>query len=150
MKTLIPPPVYALTAAALMWGLDRWLPLLHWLAEPWNRVGLVLIGLAAVADLWSLGLFFRARTTPNPMRPHKARELVTTGLYRYSRNPMYLGMLVMLGGWWLYLGSLTPGLVLPLFVCIINQVQILPEEAVLAERFGAAYRNYRQRVRRWL
>ncbi|MCB1638155.1 MAG: hypothetical protein KDI15_04850 [Thiothrix sp.] len=46
--------------------------------------------------------------------------------------------------------ALTPGLVLPLFVCIINQVQILPEEAVLAERFGAAYRNYRQRVRRWL
>ncbi|HPQ94387.1 MAG: isoprenylcysteine carboxylmethyltransferase family protein [Thiothrix sp.] len=142
LKTLIPPPVYALVAAALMWGLDRWLPLLHWLPEPWNRVGLVLIGLAALADLWSLGLFFRARTTPNPMRPHRASALVTGGLYRYSRNPMYLGMLVMLG-------SLTPGLVLPLFVRLINRVQILPEEAVLAGRFGAAYRDYCRQVRRW-
>ncbi|MEZ5479760.1 MAG: isoprenylcysteine carboxylmethyltransferase family protein [Thiolinea sp.] len=150
LKTVIPPPVYALAAAGVMWGLDRYWPVLEWLAPPWNRVGWLLMGGGFLLDLGSLGMFLRARTTPNPMRPGRASQLVVSGMYRYTRNPMYLGMLLVLTGWALHLGSLTPWLVLPLFVWVLTVQQIIPEEQVLAEKFGQSYREYQQRVRRWL
>lgn len=150
LKTKIPPPVYLLLAAALMWLLDQFFPLYQWFGSPWNKAGLFIIGAAVLLDFWSLGLFFRARTTPNPMKPGNASHLVTGGMYRISRNPMYLGLLVILSGWALYLGSLSPLLVLPLFVWVLTTQQIMPEEAVLAEKFGQAYQDYRSRVRRWV
>lgn len=150
LQTRIPPPVYALLAALAMWGLDKHLPILHIFSAPWHRIGLGFIALALLADLWSLWLFFQARTTPNPLKPQNSSQLVTSGLYRYTRNPMYLGMLIMLMGWAIYLGSFSPLLILPLFVWVINTQQILPEEAVLAQRFGASYQAYRQAVPRWL
>lgn len=150
LKTRIPPPVYALVAAGLMWLLNVYVALFSYLVAPWNRLGLGLIAVALLADLWSLWLFFRARTTPNPMKPQNSSQLVTAGLYRYTRNPMYVGMLLMLLGWALYLGSFSPLLVLPLFVWVINTQQILPEETFLTEKFGAVYRSYMQSVPRWL
>ncbi|HPY41879.1 MAG TPA: isoprenylcysteine carboxylmethyltransferase family protein, partial [Thiolinea sp.] len=144
LQTRIPPPIYALTAALLMWLLNAYFPIFHWISTPWHRVGLLLIALALLADLWSLWLFFRARTTPNPMKPQNSSQLVTAGLYRYTRNPMYVGMLVMLLGWAIYLGSLSPLLVLPLFIWVINTQQVLPEEAFLTEKFGASYQVYLQ------
>ncbi len=150
LKTRIPPPIYAVLTALAMWALDSYVPILQLLAAPWHRFGLGLIALALLADLWSLWLFLRARTTPNPMKPQNSSQLVTAGLYRYTRNPMYLGMLIMLVGWAIYLGSLSPWLMLPLFVWVINTQQILPEEAFLAQKFGASYQAYRQSVPRWL
>lgn len=150
LETRIPPPVYALSIALLMWGLAAYVPVLEWLPHPWNRAGLLVMGMALLVDFWSLWLFFRARTTPNPLRPDRTRQLVTQGLYRYTRNPMYVGLLVMLAGWALYLGKLSPLLLLPVFVWIIERQQILPEEAVLQAKFGQAYRDYQQRVPRWL
>lgn len=150
LQTRIPPPVYALFSAIAMWLLDNNLPILNNLTTPWHRLGLGLIAVALLADLWSLWLFFRARTTPNPMKPQNSSQLVTTGLYRYTRNPMYVGMLIMLIGWAIYLGSLSPWLLLPLFVWVINTQQILPEEAFLAQKFGASYQAYQQSVPRWL
>lgn len=150
LQTRIPPPVYALTAAFLMWLLNAYLPLVHLPYGSLNKLGLVLIVLALLADIWSLLLFFRAHTTPNPMKPQNSSQLVTTGLYRYTRNPMYVGMLVMLLGWAIYIGSLSPFFILPLFVWVINTQQILPEEKFLTEKFGASYRAYIQSVPRWL
>lgn len=150
LQTRIPPPIYALVAGLGMWLLDAYLPLLEVLSSPWNRLGLGVILIAGLADLWSLGLFFRARTTPNPMQPQRSSSLVTEGLYGYTRNPMYVGLLLMLCGWAIYLGSLSPLLMLPLFVWVINHQQIFPEEAVLSEKFGDSYQRYRQSVPRWL
>jgi protein-S-isoprenylcysteine O-methyltransferase Ste14 len=150
LQTRIPPPIYAVGAAFLMWLLNTYLPLVHLPYGSLNKLGLVLIALAVLADIWSLLLFFRARTTPNPMKPQNSSQLVTTGLYRYTRNPMYVGMLVMLLGWAIYLGSLSPFFILPLFVWVINTQQILPEEKFLTEKFGASYRAYMQSVPRWL
>lgn len=150
LETLIPPPVYALLAASLMWLLNAYLPIFSWLPYPWNQLGLVFIVLALLADLWSLFLFLRARTTPNPMKPQNTSQLVISGLYRYTRNPMYLGMLIMLLGWGIYLGSLSPFLILPLFIWVINTQQIFPEEAFLTKKFGASYQAYLQAVPRWL
>ncbi len=150
LKTVIPPPVYALGTGGMMWWLDRSWPLLSWPESVLNTTGLVIIALALLADVWSLGLFRRTRTSPNPMRPEAASKLVVRGLYRISRNPMYLGLLIVLFGWWLYLGSLSPLLMLPVFVRVLTVQQIVPEEKVLEEKFGAEYLAYKQQVRRWI
>lgn len=150
MQTLIPPPVYMLLFAGLMWLLDKNLPIIEWVGQPWNYIGLVLIALAIIGDLFSLWLFYKKRTTPNPLSPEKAAHLVTNGLYQYTRNPMYVGMLVMLSGWGIYLGSLSPFFAIPAFILTLNEMQIKPEEKVLEEKFGQSYLDYKQQVRRWL
>lgn len=150
LKTKIPPPVYLLVCAGLMWWLNQHFPIYQWLHTPWNKLGLVLIGIALLCDFWSLYLFYRAKTTPNPMRPDNSAYLVTSGLYQYSRNPMYVGLTVMLVGWGMYLGSVSPFALVPVFVRLMTKQQIEPEEAALTQKFGNAYQEYRQRVRRWL
>ena len=76
--------------------------------------------------------------------------MVTRGVYRWTRNPMYLGMLVVLAGWAVWLGSAAALLGLPLSVLLLNRLQIGPEERILRERFGQDYIDYQARVRRWL
>ncbi|MEQ1526428.1 MAG: isoprenylcysteine carboxylmethyltransferase family protein [Gallionella sp.] len=139
-----------LLTASLMWLLNQTIPLHHWLERPGNTFGLILIGVAVLLDGWSLWLFFRAKTTFNPMNPNNTSHLVTTGLYRISRNPMYLGLLLMLIGWVMYLGSISPILLLPLFVWLLTKMQIEPEEKILIDKFGQEYQDYQQRVRRWI
>ena len=150
LKTKIPPPVYMLIMAYIMWLLDKFLPLYNWLNSPWNKLGLIIIGMAILLDIWSLLLFFHAKTTPNPMKPGSTSHLVTSGLYRYSRNPMYLGLLMMLIGWGLYLGSLSPLSMLPLFIRLLTKQQIEPEEIILMDKFGPEYKDFQQRMRRWI
>jgi protein-S-isoprenylcysteine O-methyltransferase Ste14 len=150
LKTKIPPPVYLLLSAGVMWLLNQHFPLYHWLTSPWNKLGLGIISIALLCDFWSLFLFYRAKTTPNPMKPSNTAKLVTSGLYQYSRNPMYLGLLIMLAGWGIYLGSVSPFLILLIFVCVMTKQQIEPEEAALVRKFGNAYQDYQQQVRRWI
>ena len=101
-------------------------------------------------DLISLFNFRKAKTTVNPLRPENTTELITTGLYTITRNPMYLGMAIMLTGAALILRSLSP-LIMPLIFClVVTLVQILPEEKALEELFGEEYRNYKHRVARWI
>ncbi|MEJ2315462.1 MAG: isoprenylcysteine carboxylmethyltransferase family protein [Gammaproteobacteria bacterium] len=150
MRPRVFPPVIALFTAALMWLLDTYMPLLHLLDEPWNMAGLLLIAAALVIDGWSLSLFLMHRTTIHPLKPEMASALVTRGMYRFTRNPMYLGLLLLLTGLAIYMGSLTPLMMLPLFVMVMNSQQILHEERVLEEKFGEEYRAYKERVRRWL
>jgi protein-S-isoprenylcysteine O-methyltransferase Ste14 len=139
-----------LMTAGLMWLFNQTIPLYHWLESPWNALGLIFIGVAVLLDVWSLWLFFLAKTTFNPMSPSNTSRLVTAGLYRISRNPMYLGLLLMLIGWALYLGSVSPLLLLPLFVWLLTKMQIEPEEIILIEKFGQEYQDYQQRVHRWI
>ncbi len=153
MKALelkIPPPVYALSIALLMWLLNKYIPVAVLVQAPWNKVGLAIVVIAGTLDLWSLFLFIKQRTTVNPMKPANTSDLVVSGLYKISRNPMYVGMLIMLLGFAVWLGSLTPFLVLPLFYFVITQMQIKPEEKFLLEKFGTQYQTYKESVRRWL
>ena len=133
-----------------MWLLAQHFPLLTLIPKPWNYSGILIAILTLLADLTSLWAFFKAHTTVNPLHPDKTRQLVTTGLYRYTRNPMYLGLLFILLGWAIYLGVLSPFLLLPAFVWLITYMQILPEEAILRSKFGQAYTDYQQQVARWL
>ena len=153
MKVLelkIPPPVYALIIGALMWFLNSNFPIAQLIEAPWNKIGLAIVIVAGAFDFWSLLLFFKKHTTPNPMKPENTSGLVINGLYKISRNPMYVGLLTILMGFAIWLGSLTPFLVLPLFYWLITAMQIKPEERILEEKFGEEYLNYKNRVRRWL
>ena len=150
LKLRIPPPVYALSTAGLMWLLDSYCPIAHLFQNPWNLLGWVFIVIGVIIDLWSVGLFWKAKTTVNPMKPDDSKNIVESGMYRYSRNPMYLGMLCILTGWGVLLGSLSPLLGLPLFIMIITRQQIIPEEKTLSNKFGQVYLDYKHRVRRWL
>ena len=150
MENKIPPPIIALLHAALMYGIDHIWPQ-QWLAPPLALLaGVLLASPGILLDGIGVWQFLRARTTVNPLRPQRSSALVTGGLYRISRNPMYLGMLLLLCGWCVYLANPLALAVLPLFVLIINRLQIQPEERALQQLFGQPYLDYCQRVRRWL
>ena len=102
------------------------------------------IGLAGVAS------FRRASTTVNPTKPGSVSRLVSSGVYRVTRNPMYLGLLLVLAGWAVFLSSAAALIVATTFVPTMNRFQIAPEERALAAIFGAEYAAYRNGVRRWL
>jgi protein-S-isoprenylcysteine O-methyltransferase Ste14 len=94
--------------------------------------------------------FKRAKTTVNPLHPERASVVVTTGIYRFTRNPMYVGISLVLLGWFVAFGGLSALVGLPLFIWYITRFQILPEERVLEAKFGAEYTQYVLSVRRWL
>jgi protein-S-isoprenylcysteine O-methyltransferase Ste14 len=139
-----------LLAAALMWALHRESPLGHWIAAPWYRLGGIAAGIAVAIAVAALLRFRQSRTTVNPMDPGKASHLVTDGVFRLSRNPMYLALLLLLIGWAIWLGTISPWLVLPLFVIVITVGQIIPEERALMQLFGEKYLAYRGSVGRWI
>ncbi len=149
LELKIPPPVYMLLMAGLMWLLDNTLPVSELIPAPWNKLGYLLIFFALFADGISWVQFLRVRTSVNPIHPEKANQLVTNGLYKITRNPMYVGLLLILIGWGIILGSFSPFLVLPIFILLITTQQIIPEERVLEEKFGQQYRDYKASVNRW-
>lgn len=145
----IPPPLVALGCAALMYGVAYALPqtTLAWSGRTPMAAVIALCGLACdAAGLWA---FHRHRTTVNPLAPGKASAVVQDGIYRYTRNPMYVGMALLLAAWAVWLGNPVALLVLPVFVAYITRFQIRPEEQALQAKFGADYTAYMARVRRW-
>jgi protein-S-isoprenylcysteine O-methyltransferase Ste14 len=111
---------------------------------------LTFVGLGAgliLSASWSLR---RHRTTIDPTRPNRSTELVTTGTYQISRNPIYLGMLCLLVAWAFRLSSPSSLAVTPLFVGYLSRFQIAPEEAALHEIFGEAFEQYGRQTRRWI
>ena len=150
----IPPPLIDAACALLMWALARALPQAQ-LWPPGGSAGVVGAALALAALGGAVALagtleFRRAHTTVNPLAPRRASTLVTRGIYRVTRNPMYLGMLGVLAGWAVWLGNIAAWLGLPLSMALLTVLQIRPEERSLAERFGADFERDAARVRRWL
>jgi len=150
VRPRIPPPVLALLAAGIMWAFDRWLPLGRWIPRRWNGIGLLPAALGFAALFAAFVHFRQAGTTVNPMDPAKATLLVTSGVFGVSRNPMYLGLLLLLAGWAVWLGSASVWLIPPLFAIAITCLQIIPEERALERLFGPQYTQYRRRVARWI
>ncbi|MCI0518448.1 MAG: isoprenylcysteine carboxylmethyltransferase family protein [Woeseiaceae bacterium] len=150
LELKIPPLPLAVVVAVLMWLLAKYLPVMEI-----NRVlaGIVAgsLGIGGIVCIVAGVMQFRtSRTTVNPMRPEQASTLVAGGIYARTRNPMYVGMLLLLLGWAAWLGS-AYALVLPIvFVLYMNRFQIVPEETALQARFGDAFLAYCERVRRWL
>ena len=150
LETKIPPPLLGFATALFMWLLAQVLPSLTMPSTNINKVGVVVIIVGICLDLLALSQFLRIRTSFDPTRPHKASTMVTSGLYRHSRNPMYLGLLIALLGWGLFLGNLASLACLFVFVPVITHFQVLPEERILREKFGKEYEEYAANVRRWV
>ena len=150
LEHTIPPPAVAAIVAAGMWSVAGLGPQLS-IAEVHKYAAVT--GLAAIGLAFSLlgVLAFRASdTTVNPLKPERASALVTGGVYRITRNPMYVGMAFVLLAWAVYLSAVLPLVGIAVFVVFITRLQIVPEERVLKSLFGAAYDAYAARVRRWL
>jgi protein-S-isoprenylcysteine O-methyltransferase Ste14 len=150
LELRVPPPVVTATAALLMWLLGTAVPLLDF-ELPARGAAVIALAAAAVAiGIAALLGFRKAKTTINPMTPEASTALVIGGVYRLSRNPMYLAMLIVLGAWALVVANFAALLLLPIFVAYLNRFQIKPEERALQARFGIEFERYRQSVRRWL
>jgi protein-S-isoprenylcysteine O-methyltransferase Ste14 len=142
------PPTYLLAAMLVMVALHFALPLVRIVPLPWDLLGLLPAAAGVALNLIADGDFHRANTTVKPFEESAA--LLTDGVYRISRNPMYLGFALVLIGVAVLLGSLSPWIAVPAFVVAMDRVFIRAEERSLAQTFGPAWANYKQHVRRWL
>jgi len=150
LENRIPPPILVPFVGLAMWAAARLgpalaVPRLWMIAAAWpiGIIGLVTGGSGIFA-------FRKAKTTIDPVRIDQASSLVERGIYRYTRNPMYVGLTCLLLVWALYLGTAWAVLGPVLFVAFITRFQIIPEERAMSARFGRAYDEYRKKVRRWL
>ena len=150
LERKIPPPVVALLMAGLMWLLVRKLGAPSAEIPYKAMVCAVFVTLGLWLDFAAVWLFRRAKTTVNPIRPNNASSLVTSGIYQYTRNPMYVGNLIFLLAWLVWLGSLFGFIGLVIYVAYMNQFQIKPEEKALTKLFNNEYRLFCSQVRRWI
>ena len=149
LESRVPPPAVVLIMAALMWLSSRATPLLDFDVPAHRWLAVVLISVGFATGMSGVMTFVKAKTTVDPLTP-RASSMVTWGVYALSRNPMYLGGLIMLLGWALFLSNALAILLLPAYVLFINRFQIAPEERALTALFGEPYAAYRVSVRRWL
>jgi protein-S-isoprenylcysteine O-methyltransferase Ste14 len=150
LELKIPPLVLVLVLAGAMWFSAMQLPSLA-ITLPWHHgLAVTISGVGILFLLAGLYEFQKAKTSFNPMKPDAASSVVTTGIYRVSRNPMYVGFLLVLTAWAIFLAHVLPFLFLPVFVAYMNRFQISPEERALSAKFGDEYEAYKQSTRRWL
>jgi protein-S-isoprenylcysteine O-methyltransferase Ste14 len=150
LENRIPPPLVGLSIAAAMWALSTLPPALPLPAGLRQALVALLVVAGLAFDLFGILAFRRLRTTVNPLHPEKASALVVDGIYRITRNPMYVGMALLLAAWAVHLSALWPFAGPVAFILYMNRFQIAPEEQVLRDLFGEAYSAYAARVRRWL
>ena len=150
LELKIPPPILVLIISALMWFVSENLPALSFTLPGTQLFGFALAGTGILFALAGIIAFLKAKTTVNPTQPGNTSAMVTSGVYRLSRNPMYLGLLLVLAGWSAVLSHVLAFVFLPIFVAYINRFQITPEERALSAKFGEAFSIYTQEVRKWL
>lgn len=150
MHRRVPPPLLLLLAGLAMALTDRLLPgaaidlgVWRWLIAPLVLGALTLMALALLE-------FRRHATTVDPRRPERSAQLIARGIYRVSRNPIYLADVLLLLAWAVHVGNLLALGWVVVFVVVLQQTQIAAEEAALAQRFGESYAAYRRQVRRWI
>jgi protein-S-isoprenylcysteine O-methyltransferase Ste14 len=150
LELKVPPLLVALIVALAMGGIASSTPSLEVNGLVRAAVAIAVAAAGIAVGLAGIVAFRRATTTVNPMTPGKASSLVTGGIYRVTRNPMYVGVAIVLVAWALFLASPWALVGVPAFVAYLTRFQIVPEEKALASRFGDAYASYAARVRRWL
>ena len=150
LELKVPPPLVALLIAVGMWGIARNFPLVDIPTVFRTSAAIVVALLGGGISLAGTISFRRAKTTVNPMKPENASSLVCSGIYKITRNPMYVGLLFVLVAWGIFLSSLWTVIGPACFLFYITRFQIEPEERVLSNMFGESYINYKARVRRWL
>lgn len=151
-RPILPPPVWFLLCLAGAWAVSHpaAMEALSFRSPLAPLAGAALVGLGLVLGLVAVAQFFRKETTIHPMHPEEASALVTGGIFRLTRNPMYVALLLGLVGAVLIWQNAGAFVMPALFFVIITYTQILPEERALAEKFGEDYAAYRKRTPRWL
>ncbi|WP_434052655.1 MAG: isoprenylcysteine carboxylmethyltransferase family protein [Roseibium sp.] len=150
MKLKVPPPLVLLVAVTMTFAAASWFPGLTFNFPGQFVLAAILFFLGLIPDVLALLTFVRKKTTVNPMTPEKSTTLVTDGIYRISRNPMYLGLLFLLVAASLYFSSFLSILIIPAFIWYLTEFQIKPEEESLLRVFGERYEAYMRKVRRWV
>ena len=150
LELKIPPLLVWLVIAGAMLGVAYSAPGLSFALAGSSAIALALVGLGGAVAIAGVVAFRNKRTTVNPLTPSASSVVVSIDVYRVSRNPMYLGFLLALAGWAVYLSNAGAALLLPAFVAYMTQYQIKPEERALLEKFGREFAQYMSRVRRWL
>ena len=150
LELRIPPPIVALLSAAIMWGIAHVMPPVEMpgLIRVTTAIALALAGVViAISGVIAIR---RANTTLNPLKPETTSTIVTSGVYRFTRNPMYVGLAFVLLAWAVFMSSAWSLLGVVCFILYMNRFQIMPEERVLSGMFAASYTAYQAKVRRWL
>jgi protein-S-isoprenylcysteine O-methyltransferase Ste14 len=142
------PPTYLLISILVMGLLKFLLPMAMIIPAPWNLKGIILLILGLSINVFAENAFRSAGTTVKPFE--ESALLVTDGIYRFTRNPMYLGFGAILIGSALLLGSVTPFLIIPLFILLMDRNFIIVEERMLEAKFGKVWREYETQTRRWI
>ena len=150
LELKIPPVILVLVTASLMWTLAVAVPSLGFTLLASLLAALVFAAIGVAFALLGVLEFRSAGTTVDPRVPDQSVSLVVRGVYRISRNPMYVGFLLVLIAWGIFLSNLASLALLPVFVVYMNRFQIVPEERHMREKFGEAYRQYEAEVRRWV
>ncbi len=150
LELKVPPVMVFVVFALAMGGASAAIPVGQFFipGAKWLIMGLMVVGM--MVTLLGVEALGKARTTLDPRFPDKAEQLVVSGIYRISRNPIYLGLFLMLVSLAIYLSNVVALLLLPLFIVYMNRFQIMPEEKVMSEKFGEAFAEYKVLVRRWV
>jgi protein-S-isoprenylcysteine O-methyltransferase Ste14 len=149
LETKVPPPIVMLLFAGVMWLAAAAISIqLSGIVRTATMFILAAAGL--IVELAGVVSFARARTTVDPIHPRTASKLVVNGIYRFTRNPIYLGDFLLLLAWAVFLSSPLALAIAPLFLLYINRFQIGAEERALLDLFGEQYSEYKARVHRWL
>ncbi|WP_318496241.1 methyltransferase family protein [Photobacterium leiognathi] len=149
MSLRVPPPILLLLSILGMHLLSRFYPVMTFDFDGKSLLISMLCFIGVIPGFTAIIAFAKANTTIDPRYPQKTSRLVTTGIYRFTRNPMYLGLVFFLFAAAFYFSALSCFVVVPVFIWVMNNFQIEPEEAVLLAMFGEDYQHYCQTVRRW-
>ena len=148
LKTKIPPPIIAIAFIVILYISSLWMDRFIFEGQSIFSLFIFILGLGCV---FSAAIQFRkVNTTVNPLDPESASHLVVGGIFKYSRNPMYVGLFVAILAFGIYVGAWFVFILLPLFVLSINYLQIVPEEIAMHKLFGDEYISYCNSVRRWI
>ncbi len=142
------PPVWFFLSIILMLGLHLWLSIKQLFFFPVTYLGIAAIFIGIGVVLFCAYVFRQKDTTIKPFQ--ESSYLIKEGIFNYSRNPIYLGMIICLIGLWIFLGSLSPVFIIPVFAGLIQKIFIKQEEKMLEDKFGQEYQEYKLTVRRWI
>lgn len=150
LELKIIPPVQLIIASVLMYSLAKSLPLYHFDLSISLLAAILLVLIASLIGIVALYDFHKHQTTFHPHTPEKTSKVVDSGVFAYSRNPMYVSLVLILIALGVYLQNYSSFIVIPLFVAYITRYQIIPEEKMLDKMFPRDYQAYCQKVRRWV
>ena len=146
----VPPVALTVVFAVVMWAASMLFSVASFSFPGTSIVAFAFACIGGGIAIAGVSAFRKHSTTVNPMKPETAASLVTAGIYRVTRNPMYLGLAFALVGWALHLANLAALFLIPVFVAYMTRFQIKPEERALLAKFGPSFADYMAAVRRWI